>query len=146
MSKCFVHVGLDPYPKVVNGPCEAISLAERYLQGMNDREFSIYWRRDDLYPNNFVPYSQSDLVAEIQKEGELTLQLAKVTGDALPIRGETATIFSAAEEERNAREAEDALSLEKRNGKRRLRGLQNLETTAVGGGSSPARSQCGVVS
>lgn len=107
--KCFVHVGLDPYPKVAMEPSEAICLAEKYLQENNNQEFSIYWRRDDLYPNNFVPYSKNELVTEIQKEGELTLQLAKVKDDDLPIMGELVTIFSAEEEERNAREAEKAL-------------------------------------
>lgn len=115
--KCFVHVGLDPYPKVTNGPSEAISLAERYLAGLNDnKEFSIYWRNDDFYPNNFLPYSRHELITEIQKEGELTLQLAKV-GDE-PVLGETVTILSAAEEEKNTREAEEAL-LESQHAQRR---------------------------
>lgn len=107
--KCFVHVGLDPFPKEADGPSEAITLAEQYLLGKTKQEFSIYWRRDDLYPKNLVQYSKSELLEEIQREGELTLQLAKVKNDDLPILGEVVTIFSSEEEERNAREADEAL-------------------------------------
>lgn len=105
--KCYVHVGIDPFPKPAKGPSEAIALAEQYLQN-NSEDFSIYWRRDDLYPNNLVEYSRKELLEEIQREGELTLQLAKV-GNDLPILGEVVTIFSSEEEERNIREAEEAL-------------------------------------
>lgn len=107
--KCFVHVGFDPFPKEADNPSEAISLAERYLSGKTNKDFSIYWRRDDLYPKNLVRYSKNELLEEIQREGELTLQVAKVGSSGLPILGEVATIFSSAEEERNAREADDAL-------------------------------------
>lgn len=107
--KCFVHIGLDPFPKEVTGPSEAIKLAEKYLLAKTNQEFSIYWRRDDLYPKNLVQYSKIELLEEIQREGELTLQLAKVENDDLPILGEVVTIFSSEEEERNAREANEAL-------------------------------------
>jgi hypothetical protein len=106
--KCFVRTGLSPIPKIVDEPSAAIVIAEKFLEAHNNQKFSIYWRRDDLYPQNFVAYSQNDLLAEIQKEGEATLQLAKVI-DGLPVMGETVTIYSAEEEERNAREADLAL-------------------------------------
>lgn len=107
--KCFVHVGFDPFPKEANDPSEAISLAEKYLSGKTNKEFSIYWRRDDLYPKNLVCYSKNELLEEIQREGDVTLQVAKVRPSGLPILGEVVTIVSSEEEERNAREADKAL-------------------------------------
>jgi hypothetical protein len=43
------------------------------------------------------------------QEGEVVLQLAEIDEDGLPIMGEIANIFTDTEEEKNTKEAQDAL-------------------------------------
>jgi hypothetical protein len=110
--RCFVHVGYDPEPKSAESPDEAIKLAEKYLKKAEKKDFkenlSVKWRRDDLYPNNFLDYNSQQLVQYLNSNGQLVLQLAKKV-DGLPIMGEIVSIFTADEEERNVQEAERAL-------------------------------------
>lgn len=113
-NKCYIHVGLHPEPKVANSPVEAIALAEKYLRSENDEfpkeeSLSVKWRRDDLYPDNFVDYSIDDLVTHLKENGEVVLQLAEIDADGLPIMGEIANIITAAEEDKDTKEADDAL-------------------------------------
>jgi hypothetical protein len=110
--KCFVHVGFDPKPHEADDPAEAISLAERRLLASNEGEeehLPVRWRRDDLYPDNFLEYTQDQLVSHLSQQGEVVLQLAELDSDGLPIMGEIANIFTASEEEKNAQEADEAL-------------------------------------
>jgi len=110
--KCFVHVGFDPKPHEANDPVEAISLAERYLlaeNGSEEEHLPVKWRRDDLYPDNFLDYTKDELVSHLSQKGEVVLQLAELDTDGLPIMGEIANIFTASEEEKNTQEADEAL-------------------------------------
>jgi len=114
--KCFVHVGFDPKPHEADDPAEAISLAERYLLAESRREpeeehLPVKWRRDDLYPDNFLDYTKDELVSHLSQKGEVVLQLAEFDLDGLPIMGEIVNIFTASEEEKNTQEAEEALDV-----------------------------------
>jgi hypothetical protein len=112
--KCFVHVGFDPKPHEANDPVEAISLAERRLLASNDGEeehLPVRWRRDDLYPDNFLEYTPDQLVSHLSQKGEVVLQLAEFDSDGFPIMGEIANIFTASEEKKHDQEADEALEL-----------------------------------
>ena len=112
--KCCVHVGFDPRPKVAAEPAKAIAIAEKYLlsennESIKNEHLSIKWRRDDLYPHNFLEYNKDDLMDYLVQEGEVVLQLAEIDEDGLPIMGEIANIFTDTEEEKNTKEAQEAL-------------------------------------
>jgi len=111
---CFVHVGYDP--REASSPVEAIALAEQCLRDENDKlpegeKLFIKWRRNDLYPDNFLDYTVDDLVAYLNQKGEAVLQLVDIDADGLPIMGEIANIFTDAEEQKNTDEAEEALEV-----------------------------------
>lgn len=111
-DKYYVHVGSNPEPKEVDEPGEAIALAERCLIAKSleiPEHLTIAWRRDDLYPSNFIGYLTKDLVSYLENEGEVVLQLVEIQ-NGLPIMGEIVNIFTAAEEEKNIKEAQQALS------------------------------------
>lgn len=110
-DKYYVHVGSNPEPKEVDEPGEAIALAERCLIAKSreiPEHLIVAWRRDDLYPKNFIGYLTKDLVSYLENEGEVVLQLVEIQ-NGLPIMGEIVNIFTAAEEERNIQEAQQAL-------------------------------------
>lgn len=114
--KCFVHVGFDPEPHEAPSPQEAVEYAIKRLEAeealaleVGEEPLSVKWRRDDLYPDNFLEYTVGDLVAYLQEKGEVALQLVNIGEDGLPTMGEIANIFTAAEEEKNVQEAQEAL-------------------------------------
>jgi hypothetical protein len=112
--KCFVHVGFDLEPQEAANPAEAIAIAEKRLLAENEEfpegeQLSVKWRRDDLYPDNYLTYKTDDLIQHLSQEGEVILQLAEIAADGLPIMGEIANIFTADEEEKNIQEAQNAL-------------------------------------
>ena len=118
--KCFVHVGFDPKPKKADNPTDAIALAVKYLNALNDEfpkeeRLSVKWRRDDLYPNNFLDYTNTDLFSYLKDNGEATLQLVEMGIDGLPIMGEIANIFTVDQEIKNNADAERALKSPSRN-------------------------------
>lgn len=113
---CYVHVGYDPGPREADSPVEAIALAEQCLRDENDslpeeEKLFIRWRRDDLYPDNFVEYTVESLTQHLTEKGEVVLQLVDIGADGLPVMGETATIFTDAEEQKNNDEANEALEV-----------------------------------
>lgn len=107
--KCFVHFGSDPEPKEAKEPETAIAIAEKYLVA-TDQNLSIKWRRDDLYPYNFVDYTKDQVAEFLQKNGEVVLQLANIQNNDLVVMGEVANIYTDDEEEKNIKEAEEALN------------------------------------
>ena len=110
--KYFVHVGYDPEPKEVEDAVQAIALAEKLLKQVNDsEELSVLWRRDDLYPDNFLGYMSDELIQHLNQEGEVVLQLAATDADGLPIMGEIANIFTAFQEQKNTQKADQALEV-----------------------------------
>lgn len=109
--KCFLHTDIDPTPKEADNPAEAVALAEYLLQTYNEakkRELKIKWRRDELYPDNFVVYTHEEIVSALEKEGVVWLQLTKDDAEGL-VMGEIVTICSEAVELANSREAQEAL-------------------------------------
>ena len=113
---CYVHVGYDPGPREADSPVEAIALAEQCLRAENDalpddEKLFIRWRRDDLYPDNFLEYTVDDLINYLNEKGEAVLQLVDIGADGLPVMGESANIFTDAEEQKNNDEAQQALEI-----------------------------------
>lgn len=109
--KCFVHLGYDPEPKEADDALEAIDLAAKLLNEVAEDNLTVKWRRDDLYPDNFVEYTVESLMQHLTKKGEVVLQLVDIGADGLPVMGETATIFTDAEEKKNNDEANEALEV-----------------------------------
>ena len=109
---CFVHLGFDPVPREVKNPASAIALAEAVLKAEKeedpDSKFTILWRRDEFYPDNFYNYDSEQLHKELNKSGSVVLQLVNMSGD-FPIMGESVTIFTAELEKKYAEQAESAL-------------------------------------
>lgn len=109
--KCFVHVGWRSHE--ADDPAEAISLAEKYLLAENKKDsedLPVKWRRDDLYPDNFLDYTKDELVSHLSQQGEVVLQLAELDENGLPIMGKIVNILTALEEARDTQEAKEALS------------------------------------
>lgn len=109
--KCFLHLDYDPLPREASGPDEAFRIAESVLGDDEDDDPSsiwrTFWRRDDLYPDNFVRYSHDELVGELKLSGAVVLQRVSVTGE----RGASVEIFTDDLERRNDEEADEALHL-----------------------------------
>lgn len=107
--KYYVYVGLNAKPYEADDPAKAINLAERRLtanRNGKEGQLPIMWRRDDLFPNIFIEYTPDQLVAHLNQESEVVLQLAKLDTSGLPIYGEIANILSESKEMHNQQEAD----------------------------------------
>lgn len=109
--KCFVHLGFQPEPHESDDPASAIAFAESFLHSIQEDRMTIRWRRDDLYPDNFVEYTVNDLAQHLQQRGEVSIQLTEIGPDGLPVMGEMARIFTEEKENRDIKEAQKALSI-----------------------------------
>lgn len=111
--KCFLHSEIDPVAREVASLDEAINLAESLLQSYNKAEpkLKIKWRRDELYPDNFVDYTHAELSVALAEEGTVWLQLADTDVDGLPIMGEIVTICNEQAETDNNKAAQEALDV-----------------------------------
>ena len=109
--KFFVHLETNPVPKAVENAEAALSFAENHLQKDDEEDgskWSVKWRRDELYPNNYCNYNFCDLVQELSSKGSVVLQVINEQDQSL--LGETATIFTEAVEKKLQDEAESALT------------------------------------
>jgi hypothetical protein len=106
--KCFVHVGFYPEYKEVGNPGDAINLAKNYLS-KEKGHLSIRWRRDDLYPNNFLEYNENDIVNYLKLNGEVVLQLVEIDSNGSKVMGNFVNILTDAKEDESMREAKEAL-------------------------------------
>ena len=110
--ECFVHLESNPVPKAVENAECAFQFAENHLKSddeEDDSPWTIKWRRDELYPDNFSAYSYCDLKKELSCNGTVVLQLVKQHGDGTSLLGETARIYTADTERKLQDEAEMAL-------------------------------------
>jgi hypothetical protein len=108
--KCFLHLDYDPLPREASGPDEAFRIAESVLGDDEDDPSSTwrtFWRRDDLYPDNYVRYSHDELEGELKISGAVVLQRVSSSGE----RGPSVEIFTDDLERRNDEEADEALHL-----------------------------------
>lgn len=103
--KCVVHLDMDPVPKPFDDPESAIEFVETTLRKMSP-DLTIKWRRDEFYPNNYVDYTLSDLLEEINKSSEAILQNVRLEPDGQHCIGEIATIWTA---EKDAKESAEAM-------------------------------------
>jgi len=106
--KCLVHLDMDPMPKSFPSADEAFEFVENYLkkhaEGLRPR-----WRKDELYPNNFIEYTKSEVLNELRSEGEVHLQLVGLE-DSDVVMGEIATITTEEKYKKQAAEAEEHLA------------------------------------
>jgi hypothetical protein len=111
--KCFVHVDYDPMPKEAESASDAIQMAEKLLRSDDEEDPSsrwlIRWRRDELYPNNYAPYSNHELISELNQHGYIVLQLVSDNGEDL---GKSVEILSDDLERKYDEEAASALCVD----------------------------------
>ena len=109
---CFVHLESNPEPKAIENAEVAFQFAENHLKQDDDEDESLWtvkWRRDDLYPDNFYSYTYNELNSELSSKGSVVLQIVKEQPDGNTLLGETARIFTADIEKKLQDEAELAL-------------------------------------
>ena len=108
--KYYIHYDFDLEPKEVEDPAKAVNYVENRLL-KDERDLKVFWRRDDLgWENKFVEYTHAELIEYLNKNGEITLQLAIEENDGLWCVGTIAHIYTENKEEENNREAQAALS------------------------------------